>query len=211
MGAGSAGSSGRVIAMDSTAYYDRNADEFVERTRGLDMSAIYERFLAHIAPGGHILDAGCGSGRDSLAFMDLGYRVTAFDASAEMCARASDVLRQPVVKLRFQDIEWQEEFEGIWACASLLHVPQAELVDVVRRLCTALKPQGVLYVSFKLGAGERESSGRLFNDQTAVSVRCLLGEVSGLSLMQIWETTSAKPSNPAERWINALAARSVSR
>ena len=62
-------------------YYNRNADSFFESTACVDMSPLYERFLALVGPQGTILDAGCGSGRDAKAFRDLGYQVSAFDAS----------------------------------------------------------------------------------------------------------------------------------
>ena len=70
-------------------YYDRNTDGFIERTVGVDMSSLYAPFLEYVPKGGAILDAGCGSGRDAKAFLDLGYTVTAFDASKTMADLAS--------------------------------------------------------------------------------------------------------------------------
>ena len=66
---------------DTIAYYNDNAEGFFLETAGVDMSDLHRRFLMAIPAGGLILDAGCGSGRDSKAFLAQKYRVRAFDAS----------------------------------------------------------------------------------------------------------------------------------
>ncbi len=66
---------------DTHSYYEQNAEQFFADTVDVDMSVLYARFLESIPAGGYILDAGCGSGRDSKAFASSGYRVAAFDAS----------------------------------------------------------------------------------------------------------------------------------
>jgi len=71
---------------DTVNYYDTHADAFFSETQGVDMAPLHQRFLARLPVGAHILDAGCGSGRDSKVFLQLGYRVTAFDASAKLAA-----------------------------------------------------------------------------------------------------------------------------
>ena len=154
--------------VDSVAYYDLNADRFAADTGGIDMSALYERFLGRVEAGGRILDAGCGVGRDALAFTERGYSVVAFDASAEMVRLASERTagRTEVLQMRFDDAAWLEEFDGVWACASLLHVPATDLPTVIRRLRAALRPSGVIYMSFKHGSGERVVGGRRFTDYT---------------------------------------------
>ena len=85
-------------------YYDRNADAFTARTINDDLTSEYDAFLKHLPPGGHILDAGCGSGRDTRHFLDMGYHVTAFDGSIEMAARATEHTGRSVAHLRFEDI-----------------------------------------------------------------------------------------------------------
>jgi 2-polyprenyl-3-methyl-5-hydroxy-6-metoxy-1,4-benzoquinol methylase len=122
--------------------------------------------LIHVRPGGDILDAGCGSGRDTLAFRTAGYNVTAFDASPEMCRMARQYAKTNVIHMTFQEVVWRHAFDGIWACASLLHVPQVELYEVLRRLFNALRSSGVLYASFKHGSGKRTVDGRSFTDMT---------------------------------------------
>jgi 2-polyprenyl-3-methyl-5-hydroxy-6-metoxy-1,4-benzoquinol methylase len=114
-------------------YYQQHADTFFDDTVEVDMTPLYGRFLPLLADGAAILDAGCGSGRDALAFAMLGYSVTAFDASPALVALAENHSGRAVHCLRFQDITWQAQFDGIWACASLLHVPTAELPEVMDR------------------------------------------------------------------------------
>ena len=103
-------------------YYKQFAAEFFGSTVAVDMAAIHQRFLALLKPGAHILDAGCGSGRDAKAFAEAGFRVTAFDASPELARLASDHCGFEVTVRRFEDIAEVEAFDGIWRCASLLHV-----------------------------------------------------------------------------------------
>ena len=168
------------------------------------MTPLYRRFLPLLPDQAHILDAGCGSGRDASAFAKLGHSVTAFDASPALIALAETHLGQPVQCLRFQDITWQEQFDGIWACASLLHVPAAELPDVMQRLCKALKPGGILYASFKYGSGEREHHGRRFTDLDEPGLAALLRCVPDLKPMESWTTGDLRPGREAERWLNTV-------
>lgn len=141
-------------------YYDDPANAYADQTVNADMSAIYERFQKYLAPGAAVLDAGCGSGRDSLHFIKAGYAVTAIDASQKMCAFASRLLQQEVQQLRFQELDYDACFDGIWACASLLHVPEWQQAEVFRRLMCALVPGGVLYASWKYGEAERTAPKR---------------------------------------------------
>lgn len=193
---------------DTVAYYDRNAERFAADTGRLDMSALHERFLRHMPAGGRILDAGCGVGRDALAFAERGYSVVAFDASAEMVrlARERTAGRAEILQMRFEDVAWRKEFDGIWACASLLHVPETELPAVARRLASALRPGGVIYMSFKYGAGERVAEGRQFTDHTEETLRAALAR-AGLTIVEAWMTDDVRAGRSSERWLNAVAIR----
>ena len=157
------------------AYYAKNARPFAEGTVGMDMSSLYGEFLPLLPKGGRILDAGCGSGRDALYFMRRGFEVTAFDASLEMAAAARKLLDRPVPVMAFLDVDWEAMFDGIWACASLLHVPRSQIDEVLRRLARALRPSGVLYASFKYGNTEEVRDGRFFNDYNETSLRSVAG------------------------------------
>ncbi|AFL72870.1 class I SAM-dependent methyltransferase [Thiocystis violascens] len=190
-------------------FYEVNAETFVTETRAIDMHSLYAPFLARIPADGHILDAGCGSGRDSRAFLDLGFRVTAFDASPRMVHLASLELGQSVHCLSFQALDWRCEFDAIWACASLLHVKMTELPDVLRRMARALRAGGVLYASFKYGQGERFHHGRHFSDFNAASLKSLLHDTGVLAPIEIWITHDRRPGRSDEQWLNVLLSPGV--
>ena len=157
----------------SAGYYDQHGEAYFHRTVDLDMGAERARFVAHLLPGASILDAGCGSGRDALAFDRAGYAVTAFDASPEMVRLATEHTGLTVLHLSFEKMTWLEAFDGVWASASLLHVARAALPDAFGRVVAALRPGGVAYASFKLGEDEREVEGRRFTDMTEGLLRAL--------------------------------------
>lgn len=193
------------ILMTTIKYYSRNATEFSNSTFNLDLAHIYERFLNYVPHGGRILDAGCGSGRDALAFKQMGYDVTAFDASGPMAEIASQTLGQQVQVLRFEDLSFDDAFDGIWACASLLHVNKADLPSVLTRLGNALHQSGVLYVSFKLGSTERiDTNGRYFLDLDQNSLQQALSACPSLSLLEDWITADCRPGRSEEYWLNAI-------
>ena len=184
-------------------YYQDNAQTFFDGTVNVDMSSLYETFTQHLAPGARVLDAGCGSGRDAKAFLGMGYQVEAFDASSAMVELAREHTGLPVQLMTFADVDWKEEFDGIWCCASLLHVPSVELPDVMRRLADALKPGGVWYVSFKYGDGEREVDGRRFTDMNEVGLRRMLTVVQENEIKSLWTTLDKRPGRD-EVWLNGV-------
>ena len=191
--------------MDDTArYYRQFAAEFFENTVGVDMSPIRERFAALLDAGARVLDAGCGSGRDAKAFAQQGFRVSAFDASPELAARASDHCGFAVEVRTFHDVDEVNAYDGIWCCASLLHVAPGEMPGVVSRLWAALAPGGVLYASFKRGAGTRLHGGRHFTDADESQVVEWLAALPELARSDIWVTDDQRPDR-VEKWTNVLA------
>lgn len=148
----------------TTADYDAHAAEFCANTAAVDMSELYAPFRNEISAGDRILDAGCGSGRDSWAFLQKGYPVVSIDASPEMVSATTKLTGQSAILMRFDELDFDSEFDGIWACASLLHIARQDLQEILDRLTKALKPGGVLYLSFKHGDAERVENGRFFND-----------------------------------------------
>ena len=193
---------------DTIAYYNENAAAFVEGTLDADMSYVRDLFLRYVKVGGRILDAGCGSGRDSLSFMDAGYEVDAFDASKEICRLASERLGFTVTCKRFEDLEGEEEYDGIWCCASLLHVRTDDLLDVMNRLRRLLKPEGVIYISFKKGDTERVKNGRFFHDMTAEECEKLLLD-NGFEILELFESRDVRTDRVEEKWVNAIARKKV--
>jgi 2-polyprenyl-3-methyl-5-hydroxy-6-metoxy-1,4-benzoquinol methylase len=123
-------------------FYEANASSFFAATVSVDMSSLRSKFLAHVPPGGHILDAGCGSGRDAKAFAQQGFRVTAFDASSALAQLATEHCGFPVQVRTFEDVDESAVYEGIWCCASLLHLPAADIPRTLSSLWHALKAGG---------------------------------------------------------------------
>jgi SAM-dependent methyltransferase len=206
MGAPGPGAGRVLIPMDPTIdYYERNAEAFERDTARLDMEHLYQPFLDLLPPGGRILDAGCGPGRDSKAFFDRGYEVLSFDASPGMVELASRRTGGPSILLRFEEVEFADEFDGIWASASLLHVPRAQLDDAFRRLLRAAKDRGVIYASFKCGTGERVKEGRLFSDFTEDTLAEFVGQFPGVEILRLWQTMDMRPGRSDDVWVNVLA------
>ena len=110
--------------------------------------------------------------------------------------------------LCFEDVAWQERFDGIWACASLLHVAPADLPDVLRRLQRALRPGGVMFFKFKYGQGQRHSpDGRRFTDMDEAGVRALLDALPELSCLDMRTGEDDRAAELRERWIQVLVRR----
>lgn len=196
----------------TSEYYERNAQTYFETTLRVDMSALYSRFLRHVAPGGRILDAGSGSGRDTLAFLQRGYKVEAFDASPALCALSAQLTGVEVQVLRFRDFDSPPRYNGIWSCASLLHVPKKELKDAVRRLIGALKPGGALYVSFKHGTDERISAdGRFYLDMDVKFLRQLFKNFPNMTLAEVWLSAGEGTHQGKDEWLNAIALKASER
>ncbi len=194
-----------------SGYYDHHAAAFLATTRDVDMSDARGRFLAVVPSpdigSARILDAGSGSGRDALAFRLLGYSVEAFDASPAMIAATQAHAGVPTRLMRFEDFAWEHPFEGIWACASLLHVTAADLPGVVERLAAHLAPGGALYLSFKFGTGERVKDGRRFTDLTAERLAALLEGCVAFGQPDIWQSRDGRPDRASDLWVNAVVNR----
>ena len=184
-------------------YYNKNADSFFAGSVAADMSDVQRRFLSYVPAGGRILDAGCGSGRDSKAFLNAGYDVVSFDASEEMCRRASEYIGKSVLNMRFEDVAYEAEFDGIWACASLLHVPVEELPDVLKKIKRALKPGGIIYASFKYGDGTVFRGERQFSDFTEISIVPLF-EQAGFEIVSNVVGSDSRPGREDEKWVNVI-------
>lgn len=197
--------------MSSTeAYYNRHAQQFVDDTLHVDMRSLYAPFLAGLPVNARILDAGCGSGRDARAFQKQGYQVSAFDASEQLASRASQLLGFTVPVKRFDEVEEIERYDGIWACASLLHVPERQLPEAFARLWRALKPGGVLYCSFKWGQGERQHHDRHFTDADETRIGVWTRALPSLSRTTCWLTPDQRPGRD-EQWLNVLLHKAASK
>ena len=185
-------------------YYQENAQKYCAETTAMTMAPVLERFAVYLDPGCHVLDVGCGSGRDSRWFLENSFEVTAFDACPELAALASDYIGQEVIVGDYHDIVFANEFDAIWACASLLHCPKSNMLDVLIRLVAALKQGGFFYISFKDGdGGGVDHLGRFFNYYTLKSLTKLLAQVPGVIIVDSWEN-SIELRGGNQGWVNVV-------
>lgn len=185
-------------------YYDKNMERFIADTIHADMRVNYSHFLPGLPCPARILDFGCGSGRDTGYFKEQGYMVEAIDGSKELCRAASCYTGIKVRQMHFQDLRDREAYDGIWACASILHLSYRELAAVFPKLADALKPDGIVYSSFKYGTYEGERNGRYFTDMDEVKFK-KLAEVTGVfELEDLWITSDVRAGRSEEKWLNGI-------
>ncbi|EWH05519.1 tellurite resistance protein [Pseudoalteromonas lipolytica SCSIO 04301] len=194
------------MATKTIDYYNQNAQAFVDATLDVDLTQLYDEFLPLLPKNGTVLDAGCGSGRDAFIFKERGFIVDAFDISPEIAKLASEYLNQEVAVSSFQDLKDVEKYDGIWCCASLIHVAKNDLTDAFNNLARALKPQGIVYVSFKYGDGEREHNGREFTDLNEVGLESIIKNTN-LFILKSWQSADQRPERASETWLNAILHR----
>ena len=185
-------------------YYNKNADAFYDNTIGADMRPQYQMFEKYLFDGARVLDFGCGSGRDTKYFKEQGYDVEALDGSIEMCRRASELTGVDVKNICFQDIEYCNDFDGVWACASLLHVPSDELKSVFIKIAEALRDNGILYASFKHGDFEGERNGRIFTDMNEHSIKALINDIPDLEIKESYISSDVREGRSDEQWLNVI-------
>ena len=184
-------------------YYNQNVTTFIADTISVDLKDTQNKFI-NALPGDKILDLGCGSGRDTKYFLEIGLKVTAVDGSEELCKRASDYLGIPVYHMLFQELDLEDEYNGIWACSSILHLPKDELRTVFYKMVTALKSSGVIYTSFKYGEFEGERNGRYFTDFTIELFSKFIKNIPDLKIEEQWITEDVRPGRRDEKWLNLL-------
>jgi len=174
------------IAALTLAHYNQRAEEFRAGTRDHDVRQNVDALLRHIegAPPFTILDFGCGPGRDLKTFSALGHRAIGLDGAERFAqmARADTgcaVWQQDFLQLDLPDAH----FDGVFANASLFHVPSRELPRVLRQLHATLKPGGVLFCSNPHGANEEGwSGGRYGAYHDLATWRCRMAEAGFIEL-----------------------------
>ncbi|NCC82266.1 MAG: class I SAM-dependent methyltransferase [Clostridia bacterium] len=196
--------------VDSTInFYNINAKEFYKNTVNADMSANYKKFESHLFKNAHILDAGCGSGRDSLYFLEQGYNIDAFDASEEMVKLSSELTGIEVQRARFDNFNYKKLYDGIWACASLLHIRKEELGQTLIRVASFLKDGGILYTSFKYGNKVYEKDGRYFNCYDEDSFSTLINHVPEFKITEMYITEDVREDRNNEYWLNVILIKNI--
>ncbi len=185
-------------------FYNKNAHEFYNNTINVNMSEHYKRFEKYLLPQSRILDAGCGSGRDSQYFLSQGYKVHAFDASTEMVKLSSKLTGLSVRQAKFEDVKFDVRFNGIWSSASLLHVDRGSIMGILQRLANMLCENGVLFMSFKYGDKVYKKDGRLFNGYDEGSFCELVAAIPMLTIVQLYKTADVRDERSNEYWLSAI-------
>ncbi len=185
----------------SQNYYNNNAQSFIENTINADMKKQYDFFEKYLSSKGKLLDVGFGSGRDSLYFSKK-YEVVSIDNCQSFIDEGKKILNNKILLMDVKDISYKDEFDGIWACATLLHIPFYELPDVLNRCFNALKDNGVMYMSFKYGDYEGMRNGRYFTDLNEDRLNKLISK-SSFKILDIMITEDVRP-NRDEKWLNIV-------
>lgn len=193
-----------VRTKDTLEYYNSKAKDFVSGTVDVAFTEIQDIFLEYIPVGGRILDFGCGSGRDTKYFTSKGYDIDAIDGSEELCKIASEYTGIQVKQMLFEELDEVELYDGVWACASILHVEKKQLPDIIKKISIATKTGGVVYASFKYGDFEGVRKGRFFTYLTEESFGELLKTVSELVIEKLWISADVRAERGEERWLNIV-------
>ena len=186
------------------SYYDKNAEYFVQGTQNVEFTKVQDHFLELLPQDGRILDFGCGSGRDTKYFLNKGFQTDAIDGSAELCKLASEYTGIDVKHMFFSEFDACDLYDGIWACASVLHLPKGELKDIFSKMIRALKDRGYIYTSFKYGDFEGERNGRYFTDFTIESFTKFVRNITGIQIEEYWITGDARPERGEQKWLNLI-------
>ena len=191
--------------MNTLDYYNKNSEEYFNSTLNVDMTNTYKPFLKLVPKDGKILDLGCGSGRDSMNFMKLGYEVTAVDGAKELAKKASVLLGKEVIVSTFEELELKEKFHGIWGCASLLHIKREDLKTVLNNLYNNLEDNGVFYMSFKYGEKEYvDDKNRYFNCFTDESIISFINENTKYNILGLYITEDKLGRVNEVKWVNLI-------
>ena len=185
-------------------YYSKKAEEFANDTQDVKFTELQDEFLKHLNPNAKILDLGCGSGRDSKYFIDKGYSVVALDGCKELCEIATHHIGQNVIHSAFEDFETEETFDGIWACASLLHLPIEKLPIIIEKFANNLNKNGCFYLSFKYGDFSGLKNGRYFTYLTEETFKQIIANMENLKINSLSITGDVRASRENEKWLNVF-------
>lgn len=194
-----------MVDIDKTLkYYNENAQSFASGTVSVKFTEVQDKFLEKLNPDAYILDFGCGAGRDTKYFLSRGYQIDAIDGSEQLCRIASKYTGIKVRQMLFQELDEKEKYDGIWACASILHLPKKQLREVLENMYAALKSEGWIYTSFKYGKFEGERNGRYFTDFTKKTFDGFLSGIRHVKIEEQWLTGDVRPGRESEQWLNLI-------
>ena len=187
-------------------YYNQNASSFEADTLTADMTFLQDKFISYLPSNSFVLDFGCGSGRDTKYFLSKNLKVKAIDGSEKMCEIAHKNTGIEIEHVLFSDFECEENcFDGVWACASILHLPPTDFPIVLKKLEIALKSNGILYASFKYGENDRIADGRFFTDMTEKRFSQFLNSFkNSYRIIETLVTPDVRKNRENEKWLNVF-------
>ena len=143
---------------ETIAYYEKAAPHYTAST-AQDRHCHLDPFLDRLEPGASILELGCGCGADAAHMAKRGFRVDATDGTHAMARKAGERFGIAARVMRFDELAASQEYDAVWAHASLLHAPRAALPPILKRIHTALEPGGWHFANFKLGDADHPDEG----------------------------------------------------
>ena len=186
-------------------YYENNSEMYFNNTVDLDISNLYEGFTTKLRLNDKILDLGCGSGRDSLYFKKKGFNITAIDGSENLAKYASKLIGQEVIVSKFEELNLIERFNGVWACASLLHMKEEDLKVLLTKIEKSLEDNGVVYMSFKYGENDYiDDKNRYFNCYIEESITNLIKSTTSLKVEELFKTVDVMKDREDTIWLNII-------
>lgn len=144
---------------ETIAYYEKAAPHYTAST-AQDRHRHLDPFLDRLSPGASLLELGCGCGADAAHMLKGGFRVDATDGTRAMTIKARERFGIEARVMRFDELAASQEYDAVWAHASLLHAPRTALGEIFARIRTALKPGGLHFANFKLGDADHPDEGR---------------------------------------------------
>lgn len=189
-------------------YYNHNGEKYAAKTLNLQLSGQWTEFSTYIKPKGKILDIGCGSGRDMIKFQQLGFMTEGIEPSHAMAKIARQNSGSIVHEIPVEKMAFQNKFDGVWACASLLHVHEKNILPVIEIILNSLKINGYFYFSLKHGCGQtRHDDDRLFVYYNEHTIRKITDQLNYIKVVRIW-TTEDSAKRPDDLWLNCIVKKS---
>lgn len=195
--------------MDQTDFYNEQARVYYDKTIELDMSEALEEFISLLPENCPILDLGCGSGRDSLYLIEHGFDVTAMDGASELCGLAEIHIGQDVLCMRYEEMDFESVFDGVWACAALVHIPKNELSNILVKIVNSLRPNGILYMSLKYGDVSGLKNGIYYSEYRTKDIKDIINNFKELELIKIYKTNDIREERKEEQWLNVYIRKTV--
>ena len=189
--------------MDQTQqYYESHAEDFFSNTINADLTAIYQVVLRYLTQPKNLLDIGCGSGRD-LANLKKYFKgdCIGIEPSQALAIKAKSHSGCEILTTSFLASTIQDKFDLIWACASLLHFNEHDLIEAFKKIKQLLTPKGIVYCSFKRGDFAGLRNGRFFIDMTREKLQTHLPE--DLTIKKVWYTKDVRKGVDTQ-WINVV-------